>query len=77
VVQGNFIVKNAVGAKPAILGKKLKQSYYRGENYFELDVDIASSSVGTLSPFCSRRSRTQFLKTKGRPARRLHRIRLR
>lgn len=45
VVQGNFIVKNAVGAKPAILGKKLKQHYFRGNKYFELDVDIASSSV--------------------------------
>jgi hypothetical protein len=45
VVEGNFIVRNAVGAKPTILGRKLKQHYFRGENYFELDVDIASSAI--------------------------------
>jgi hypothetical protein len=45
VVDGNFIVRNAVGSKPTILGRKLRQSYFRGENYFELDVDISSSAI--------------------------------
>jgi len=45
VVEGNFIVRNAVGTKPTILGRKLKQHYFRGDNYFELDVDIASSAI--------------------------------
>jgi len=45
VVEGNFIVRNAVGAKPTILGRKLKQSYHRGPNYFELDIDVASSTI--------------------------------
>ncbi len=45
IVEGNFIVRNAVGSKPTILGRKLKQSYFRGENYFELDVDVASSAI--------------------------------
>jgi hypothetical protein len=45
VVEGNFIVRNAVGAKPTILGKKLKQHYHRGPNYFELDIDVSSSLI--------------------------------
>jgi hypothetical protein len=45
VVEGNFIVRNAVGAKPTILGKKLKQRYHRGANYFELDIDVSSSLI--------------------------------
>jgi hypothetical protein len=45
VQEGNFIVRNAVGAKPTILGRKLQQNYFRGPNYFELDVDISSSAI--------------------------------
>ena len=35
-VEANFIVKRAVGGTPAILGKKLKQTYYRADHYFEV-----------------------------------------
>lgn len=35
----------AVGEKPALVGKKLQQFYFRGANYFEVDMDIASSST--------------------------------
>lgn len=45
IVEGSFIVRQAVGSTPAIIGKKLRQPYYRGKNYFELDVDISSSAV--------------------------------
>lgn len=46
VVDGNFFVRKAVGTTPAILGKKLDQEYYGdGETYFELVVDVGSSSV--------------------------------
>ncbi|GLD95906.1 hypothetical protein PINS_up004584 [Pythium insidiosum] len=45
IVEGSFIVRQAVGSTPAIIGKKLRQPYYRGRQYFELDVDIASSAV--------------------------------
>jgi hypothetical protein len=45
IVEGSFIVRQAVGSTPAIIGTKLRQPYYRGKNYFELDVDIASSAV--------------------------------
>lgn len=45
IVEGSFIVRQAVGSTPAIIGKKLRQPYFRGKQYFELDVDIGSSAV--------------------------------
>ena len=45
IVDGNFIVRRAVGSTPAIMGTKLKQYYFRGERYFELMLDVGSSSV--------------------------------
>lgn len=45
IVDGNYIVRKAVGSKPSILGRKIKQYYIRGPNYFELIVDIASDPV--------------------------------
>jgi hypothetical protein len=43
--EGNWIVRTAVGNKPAILGTKLTTKYHRGENYFEVEVDVGSSTV--------------------------------
>ncbi|KAG7382657.1 hypothetical protein PHYBOEH_010402 [Phytophthora boehmeriae] len=45
VVEGSFIIKQSVGSKPTLLGNKLKCPYYRGDNYFEVDIDISSNSV--------------------------------
>jgi hypothetical protein len=45
VVDGNMIIKMAVKDTPTLLGNKLKQYYFKGDNYFELDVDVGSSSV--------------------------------
>lgn len=45
VVEGSFIIKQAVGSKPTLLGNKLKCPYHRGDNYFEVDIDISSNSV--------------------------------
>jgi hypothetical protein len=45
IVDGNFVVRKAVGTKPSILGKKIKQKYIRGERSFEIIVDIASDAV--------------------------------
>ena len=45
VVDGNMMIKLAVKDTPTLLGNKLKQYYYKGENYFEIDVDVSSSSV--------------------------------
>jgi hypothetical protein len=45
IVKGNFLVKNAVGNKPTILGKKLKQHYIQNDRFFELIVDVASDKI--------------------------------
>jgi hypothetical protein len=45
IVEGNYIVKTAVGSKPALLGKKLKQHYVRTDRYFEMVIDIESNPV--------------------------------
>lgn len=45
IVEGNFVVKKAVGSKPSLLGRKLKQYYIRSERYMELIVDIGSDPV--------------------------------
>ena len=46
IVKGPWLVKTGVGSKPAIVGNKLKQTYARGENYFEVDIDVNSTRVG-------------------------------
>lgn len=33
------------GEKPTMLCKKLKSHFFRGNNYIEIDIDVASSSV--------------------------------
>jgi len=45
MIEGNFIVKRTVGETPAIIGKKLTHSYYRGNNYLEVQCDVTSSSI--------------------------------
>ena len=47
IVEGNFIVRKAVGSTPAIMGTKLKQYYSRCPNnrYFELILDVTSSKI--------------------------------
>jgi Protein ENHANCED DISEASE RESISTANCE 2, C-terminal len=45
IVEGPFLVRRSVGAKPALLGRKLTQRYFRGPNYVETDVDVSSSSI--------------------------------
>lgn len=40
-------MKQAVGNTPSIMGRKLRQPYYRGDHYFELDLDVTSTSVGS------------------------------
>lgn len=47
IVEGNFIVRKAVGSKPAIMGKKLQQYYVRTPRSFELILDCGSSQVAT------------------------------
>lgn len=45
VTEGNFVVKRACPPTPAILGKKLAQHHFRGDNYLETSVDIGSSRI--------------------------------
>jgi len=45
IVDGNLMIKMAVKDTPTLLGNKLKQYYFKGDNYFEIDVDVGSSSV--------------------------------
>ena len=45
IVEGNFVVRKAVGSKPSLLGNKLKQHYIRTDRYMELIVDIDSNNV--------------------------------
>jgi hypothetical protein len=46
VSKGPYLVKSMVGSTPAILGNKLTQTYHTGDGYFEVCVDVGSSSVG-------------------------------
>jgi hypothetical protein len=39
------VVRTAVGTKPSIIGKKIKQYYIRGDRYFEIVVDISSEPM--------------------------------
>lgn len=45
VAQGPWVVRQAVGTTPVLLGQKLKTTYHLSDNYLEMDCDIASSSV--------------------------------
>jgi Protein ENHANCED DISEASE RESISTANCE 2, C-terminal/START domain len=47
IVQGNFIVRKAVGSTPAIMGKKLRQLYVQTPRSLEVILDCGSSSVAT------------------------------
>jgi hypothetical protein len=45
IVYGSYVIKKAVGSKPALLGKKVKTSYIMNERYFEIIVDVGSDKV--------------------------------
>ena len=47
IVEGNFLVRKAVGSTPAIMGTKLRQLYVRNERFMEVILDCGSSSVAT------------------------------
>lgn len=47
VAEGPWAIRMAVGTQPALTGRKLKQSYFRGSGYLEIDIDIQSSSVAS------------------------------
>ena len=45
MLDSNWVVRKAVGQRPAVLGKQLKQWYWRGADYLEIDIDIGSSQI--------------------------------
>lgn len=47
VTEGPWIVKAAVPTKPAILGRKVVQRYFRGNGYVEVDIHVGSSVIAT------------------------------
>ncbi len=45
VKEGSFLMKTAVGKKPFILGKYLRQRFVQGDRYLEVIVDVSSSAT--------------------------------
>jgi hypothetical protein len=45
IIDGPWVIKTTVPAKPALLGQKLTQRYFRGECYVETDIHVGSSAV--------------------------------
>ena len=45
MVEGPWVAKHAVGQKPALLGHAITCQYHSGPGWFEMDVDISSSST--------------------------------
>lgn len=44
IKEGPWIVRHAVPNKPALIGTKLKTRYFKGADYLEQDLDIASTT---------------------------------
>jgi hypothetical protein len=45
LAQGSWIVRQAVGQTPVMLGKRLKAEYFTEKSYVEADVDISANST--------------------------------
>ncbi|CBN79393.1 conserved unknown protein [Ectocarpus siliculosus] len=46
VLEGPWVVRKAVG-KPCVIGKKLTARYFRRPGYFEVDIDVGSSTLAS------------------------------
>lgn len=47
IAEGPWVLRAAVRPKPALLGKKVVQRYFRGDNYLEIDIHVGSSKIAT------------------------------
>ena len=47
VLNGAKAVRYMVGNKPALISNKLTTTWFRGSNYYEICINVGSSSVGT------------------------------
>jgi len=45
VVEGPWVVRAGIPSKPALIGTKLRNSYYATSRYFELDVNVGTNSM--------------------------------
>jgi len=45
IVEGNFVVRKAVGTKPALLGSKIQTHWIQTDRFMEVVVDIGSEKV--------------------------------
>ncbi|XVF23622.1 hypothetical protein REPUB_Repub13aG0055400 [Reevesia pubescens] len=45
ISKGSWIVKQSVGKKASLIGQTLETHYFRGKNYFEVEIDVGSSTV--------------------------------
>merc|ERR1719310_1059796 len=43
-IRGSGFISNLIGAKPALIGRKLKMPYFSGPNHFEVDIDCGSNT---------------------------------
>lgn len=48
IAEGNWMVKRAVGTKPALLGTKLTHDWVVTDRYLDVSVDVASSSMASV-----------------------------
>jgi len=42
ITEGNIMVRKAVGSKPTLIGRRIKQLYIRGEKFFEIIIDVST-----------------------------------
>jgi len=55
VVEGNYIIKHAVGTTPTILGNAMEQYYVQDERYLEVIIDISSNTIAnSITKLCLR-----------------------
>lgn len=47
ITEGPWVVRAAVRSKPALLGRKIVQRYFRGDGYVEIDFDVGSSLIAS------------------------------
>ena len=47
MVEGPWVAKHALGSKPALLGRAVTSEYHSGEGWFEMDIDVSSSSAAS------------------------------
>lgn len=47
MLEGPWVVLAAVKSQPALLGRKVVQRYFRGDNYMEIDVYVGSSIIAS------------------------------